>query len=226
MTPEETEALRRGAETPVQATRADLAAVADDLAASFRTDPQFCWFLRDGPRRDAERLKFFNMLLHAVALPDGTISRPATGGAASIWLPSEALGPTPFWDELRIVPTLLSATGLSRFGRLMRMREAMDLNHPMDRPHAYLWFLGVRPEAQGFGVGSRLLAAGLKQVDAEGRHAFLESSNIANVPLYRRHGFEVVKEYRPGPGAPPLWAMWREAQPVGSETLDAEPLRT
>lgn len=212
MTPDEIEALRRGAETPVRARREDLAGVADDLSASFKDDPQFCWFLRDDARRPAERLKFFNMLLHAVAQPDGVISRPATGGAAAIWLPSEALGPSPFLQELRIIPTLLAATGFSRFGRLMAMREAMDKNHPMDRPHVYLWFLGVRPEAQGFGVGSRLLAAGLRDVDAQGRHAFLESSNPANVPLYERYGFEVIQEYPPGKGAPPLYAMWREAR--------------
>ena len=36
-----------------------------------------------------------------------------------------------------------------------------DAHHPKAPPHAYLWFLGVRPDAQGLGVGSRLLAAGL-----------------------------------------------------------------
>lgn len=214
MTEAEIEALRRGAETPVRAEAADLAGVADDLSASFRTDPQFCWFMRDDARRDAARLKFFKMLLTRIALPDGVVSRPASGGAASIWLPSESLGPSPLWQELLAIPALLDATGFSRFGRLLAMREAMDKHHPTDRPHAYLWFLGVRPEAQGLGVGSRLLAAGLRAVDAQGRDAFLESSNEANVPLYRRHGFEVMQEYRPGPGAPPIWAMWREARPL------------
>jgi ribosomal protein S18 acetylase RimI-like enzyme len=214
VTQAEIEALRRGAETPVRATAADIAAVAEDLSASFRSDPQMDWLVRDDHRRETARLSLFRMLLSAVALPDGVVSRPVTGGAASIWLPSEALGPGPFWQELRTLPTLLGVTGFSRLGRMMAVREAMDRNHPMDRPHAYLWFLGVRPEAQGLGVGSRLLAAGLAEVDAQGRHAFLESSNAANVPLYRRYGFELVQEYQAAPGAPPLWAMWREARPA------------
>nr|QQZ52074.1 GNAT family N-acetyltransferase [Phenylobacterium glaciei] len=62
------------------------------------------------------------------------------------------------------------------------MRKVMDELHPMARPHAYLWFLGVRPEAQGLGVGSRMLKAGLAKVDAAGLPAYLESSNEANVP--------------------------------------------
>ena len=84
----------------------------------------------------------------------------------------------------------------------------------MERPHAYLWFLGVRPEAQGLGVGSRMLKAGLAKVDAAGLPAYLESSNEANVPLYRRYGFEVMREFRARADAPPAWAMWREPQAV------------
>lgn len=213
MTPEAIEALRRGAEAPVIAGPGDVDRVADDLSAAFASDPLFDWFIRADARREAERLNFFRMLLAAIGLPDGEVSRPEPGGAASIWIPSEKLGPTPLLDELRSLPAILAATGFGRFGRLAAMRKAMDANHPMDRPHAYLWFLGVRPEAQGLGVGSRLLSANLAKVDAAGLPAFLESSNAANVPLYRRHGFEVIKEYRPAEGAPPIFAMWRDARP-------------
>ena len=70
----------------------------------------------------------------------------------------------------------------------------------------------MRPDAQGLGVGSRLLAAGLARVDAKGLPAYLESSSPANVPLYRRHGFEVVEVLKATPDAPEMWAMWREAR--------------
>ncbi len=214
MTEAEITALRLASETPVAATMADCEAVARDLSAAFSQDPLFDWFLRDDAKRDKARLAFFRMLLARIALPDGDVQRPITGGAASIWLSSDDMGPTPFWQELLVLPTIIGATGFGRLSRMSAMRAAMDANHPMDRPHAYLWFLGVSPQSQGMGIGSRLLAAGLGKVDALGLPAFLESSNVANVPLYRRHGFEVVKEYQPAPGAPSIWAMWRE--PVGA----------
>jgi len=209
VTEDEIIALRRGSETPVRAGATDLQSVAEDLSAAFATDPMFDWFMRDDARRDAARLRLFRRLV-GMALADGEVLRPASGGAASIWLPSESLGPSSLLEELRVIPTVLAATGFARLSRMSAMRVAMDRHHPMAREHVYLWFVGVRPEAQGLGVGSRLIAAGLQRVDAMGLPAYLESSSPANVPLYRRHGFEVTREIQPRPDAPVMWAMWRE----------------
>jgi GNAT superfamily N-acetyltransferase len=203
-------ALRLGAEKPVQATRADLPALAADLSDAFPDDVMFDWFLRPDARRDAARLAFFEFIVANMAFGEGSIERPAVGGAAAIWLPFEALKPTALLTELRALPVLLHATGLARFSRLAAVREAMDRNHPMNRPHAYLMFLGVSRAAQGHGVGSRLLKVGLDRCDAAGMPAYLETQTERNLALYRRHGFEMISENRPRPGAPTLWSMWRE----------------
>lgn len=204
------QALKRGAESPVQATRADLAGVAADLSDAFADDVLFDWFMRPDSRRDAARLAFFNTITTHMTFGQGSIERPATGGAAAIWMPFEALKPTPLFTELRVLPTLLFASGLARFGRLAAVRETMDKHHPMDRPHAYLMFLGVSRQAQGHGVGSRLLKVGTDRCDAAAMPAYLETQTERNIALYRRHGFEVISENRPRPDAPPLWSMWRE----------------
>jgi ribosomal protein S18 acetylase RimI-like enzyme len=204
------EALRRGAEAPVQATAADLPAVAADLADAFADDVMFDWFMRTDDRRDEARLRFFSFIVRHMAFAAGQIERPAVGGAAAVWLPFNALGPTPLATELRALPTLLFATGLARFPRLTAVRETMDKHHPMDRSHAYLMFLGVARAAQGHGVGSRLLKVGTDRLDAAGLPAYLETQTERNIALYRRHGFEVLSENRPRPDAPPLWSMWRE----------------
>jgi len=204
------DALRREAEQPETAARGALDGAAADLAAAFVDDPIFAWFMRDDAKRHAARLRFFRVILRESAFHDGQIERPASGGGAAVWIPSENLGPQPLQRELRALPMLFNATGLSRFGRLLKLREAMDGRHPMARAHDYLWFLGVRPEAQGAGVGSRLLAARCARMDAAGRPGFLETATPRNLPLYQRHGFEIVDEYRPAPDGPLIWAMWRE----------------
>jgi ribosomal protein S18 acetylase RimI-like enzyme len=204
------EFMRRGAEAPETATVADADSTAADLAAAFAQDPVFNWFSREDPSRDDARTAFFRHLLTEVVFGVGEVQRPAGGGAAAVWMPSEALGPNTILKELQALPMLLRLTGFSRFVRMLQLREAMDRRHPMDRPHAYLWFLGVTPQAQGRGVGSRLLKAKIDSLDTARRPAFLETSVPRNVTLYRRFGFEVVAEYRPSPSGPLNWAMWRD----------------
>jgi ribosomal protein S18 acetylase RimI-like enzyme len=205
------EQMRREAEAPVKADAASLESVSRDLSAAFGDDPLFNWFSRADARRDRARLNFFRFFMKTLVLSNGETLRPASGGGAAVWMGSETQGPNTLGEELRALPVLLGLTGFGRFSRLTKLRGVMDKAHPMDRPHAYLWFLGVTPEAQGHGIGSRLLKAKLDQLDADGVPAFLETATTRNVALYRRHGFDVISEYRPAPDAPQIWAMWREA---------------
>jgi hypothetical protein len=144
--------LRRQAETPGVAEPGDLHSVAQDLSDAFADDVMFDWFLRPDAKRDAARLRFFRTIIVDLGKGRVRIDRPSGGGAAAVWMPSKALATISAIDEIRALPTLLHATGLSRFGRLTVMRADMDKHHPMERPHAYLWFLGVTPAAQGHGV--------------------------------------------------------------------------
>ncbi|MGH6985362.1 MAG: GNAT family N-acetyltransferase [Caulobacteraceae bacterium] len=208
------ENMRREAETPSLATERDLEGVAADLSAAFSDDVLLDWFLRTDGRRAAARLSFFRYLVRNVGFRVGRIERPAGGGAAAIWMPFEFVGPMPLLQELRLVPMLLGATGWKRFSRLSALREDMDRHHPSDRRHAYLWFLGVTPEAQGHGVGSRLLAHATARLDAEGEAAYLETQTERNVGLYRRHGFTVISEHRARADAPMMWSMWRDPIPA------------
>jgi ribosomal protein S18 acetylase RimI-like enzyme len=211
------EGIRREAETPVEAGPRDADAVAADLSDAFAEDVLFDWFLRADARRDAARLGFFRFLMSRMAIGVGRIDRPASGGAAAVWLPFEAVGPTPLPMLVRAAPTMVATTGLGRIPRLLALMEDMDRHHPMDRPHAYLWFLGVARAAQGRGIGSRLLTAATRRLDAEGVPAYLETQTERNIALYSRHGFSVISEHRPRPDAPRLWSMWREPLLPGTQ---------
>ena len=202
--------VRREAETPVMGLTADLDEIVQTLTDAFSVDPHFDWFMRADAGRDAARRNFFRNLIGPEGLAKGRIDRPAGGGAAAVWMPFEWLGPIPLLAELRGLPAMLRASGLSRFGRLMAIRADLDRHHPMDRPHAYLWFLGVAPAAQGRGVGSALLRAANARNDAAGLPAYLETGTTRNVALYERHGFKVISEHKARADAPNMWSMWRE----------------
>jgi GNAT superfamily N-acetyltransferase len=76
--------------------------------------------------------------------------------------------------------------------------------------------LGVAPEHQGEGLGSRLLAPILEICDSDGIPAYLESSKHSNIAFYTRHGFRVSGELRMPGGGPLLYPMWRE--PIGGSS--------
>ena len=85
--------------------------------------------------------------------------------------------------------------------------EQMGAAHPHE-PHWHLAFIGVDPVCHGQGIGAALLRHALETIDQKGLHAYLESSNPRNLPLYQRHGFEVIREIRVGT-APPVIPMLR-----------------
>ena len=104
---------------------------------------------------------------------------------------------------------LVLHSGLSVLPRIRQAQDTMARHHPAE-PHYYLHAIGVRRNCQGLGVGSALLKHVTRRCDAENMPAYLESSTPRNVPLYRRHGFEVIGEEPIGRGGPPLCFMWRE----------------
>jgi len=78
-------------------------------------------------------------------------------------------------------------------------------------PHWYLEALAVDPDRHGQGVGSHMLAFGLRRADEAGFACRLRTSNERNLALYGRFGFEVREETRPFKNGPSIWSMWRPA---------------
>ena len=91
----------------------------------------------------------------------------------------------------------------------MDLLERFEESHPRDEPHYYLSLLGTHPARRGHGVGMRLLAENLAQIDGEGMPAYLESSNPANEERYERVGFERVGSFSTPDGSHTVATMWR-----------------
>ncbi|HET7508402.1 MAG TPA: GNAT family N-acetyltransferase, partial [Solirubrobacterales bacterium] len=130
-------------------------------------------------------------------------------GAVAIWLP-----PNVSADEEELVAILGDSISPNQQADTFAVLEQMAAAHP-SFPHWYLPWLAVEPGRQGEGLGSTLLAHGLEIVDAEHLPAFLETPNPRTVPLYERHGFEVIATAQAG-SCPPVTSMLRAA--VGGST--------
>jgi ribosomal protein S18 acetylase RimI-like enzyme len=64
--------------------------------------------------------------------------------------------------------------------------------HPPERTHWYLAVLGVDPRKQRAGIGSALVAALLRDADADHQAIYLETDRTENLAFYARFGFERI----------------------------------
>jgi len=171
------------------------------LVTAFGTDPVIRWLYPDPDRY----LRFFPRLLEllggdAFAAGTAEVSDDYTGVA--LWVaPDAAL------DDDALAALFEESIDPRRSGAVMGLLEQVVAHHPVD-PVWYLPFIGVDPRAQGRGIGSRLLAAGLTRAGRDGLPAYLEASSPRNRALYERHGFNVVGELSAA-DSPPLWPMLR-----------------
>jgi ribosomal protein S18 acetylase RimI-like enzyme len=105
---------------------------------------------------------------------------------AALWIPPDV---HPDVDQLI---SLLQRTGSDQAKKDgPEIFEKMSGYHP-NEPHWYLPLLGVDPIHHGKGLGSALLQHVLVMCDQDNKYAYLESSNPRNIPLYKRHGFEML----------------------------------
>jgi len=129
----------------------------------------------------------------------------ADASAVALWL-----APGVESEEEKVVGILTETVAPEKQDDLFSVLEQMDAAHPT-YPHWYLPWLAVAPALQGRGLGTQLLEHSLAIVDADGLPAFLETPNPRTVPLYERHGFEVIATPQAG-SCPPMTSMLRPAK--------------
>ncbi|MGH9273060.1 MAG: GNAT family N-acetyltransferase [Acidimicrobiales bacterium] len=192
------------------ATETDLAGMAESLSLAFHDDPIMQWlFGSEAPRPMRFSEPFFasegkRHLGHGhVYTLDGT-------PGAAYWDPP-GQWKTRMRDVVHLAPLMIRGMRL-RTINAVRGLGRIEKAHAAHPEHYYLAVLGTRPDRQGEGLGSALMAPVLARCDQDGIGAYLESSKESNIPYYRRHGFEVVGEVD-FPSGPRLWPMWRDPRP-------------
>jgi GNAT superfamily N-acetyltransferase len=183
------------------------------LARAFFDDPIFRWVEPD----DALRARFLSPFFTGLTRRS---HRLAVALATEDVLEGASLWKTPGLTTLS--PAELAMTGLDRISEWLSDEARARLDAVFDpveaafaedlsEPVWYLGVLGVEPGLQGRGIGSRLMAPILERADREARSVTLETAQPKNLPLYRRHGFRVLREL-PAPlgDGPMVWTMKRE----------------
>lgn len=186
------------------------ARVTEIFTEAFHRDPVWGWAFPDTERRAAQHAVFWRFFVHA-AMPNEWVWLTAEGGAAALWIPP-GCPEIPPEDEPKLGQMLIDLVGERQAEVLLETFERFESAHPRDEPHYYLSLLGTHSAHRGRGIGMGLLADNLALIDAQGKPAYLESTNPANHHRYERLGFAQIGEFRLPTDGPPVATMWRPAQ--------------
>ncbi|GHD26621.1 N-acetyltransferase [Nocardiopsis kunsanensis] len=186
-----------------EATAEDVENAADTLTAAF-VDYPFTRHTIAADDHEARLREFQHLFLSEIGLPHGRVWVSDGLDAVAVWsTPGGDAGPA----LERLLPCMVEIAG-DRAHAHSSAEAAMEPH----RPQGPAWFLGtvgVRPSAQGRGLGRAVIEPGLAAADAEGLPAFLETSTEGNVRVYEALGFEITAEYDLPGGGPRTWAMLR-----------------
>jgi ribosomal protein S18 acetylase RimI-like enzyme len=185
------------------ASRADFAPLARALAAAFEDDPIFAWLLPNKRRRPDKLLRFFTLELESVVLPSGTAWMSPEASGACLELPPGKWR-MPLQTQALHAPQFVAVFGRSLPRALITITQ-MERRHLREQ-HFYVPYVGVAPEGQGAGLGTKLLGKTLERADAAGLPTYLEATSERNAALYERLGFNHLGAFTVL-GSPPLWPM-------------------
>ncbi len=188
----------------------DLNAAVEVMSQAFYDDPLWQYLLPDEKARRKLLPVFFTPLLTYGIRGGQTFGVGSPVEGVAVWsYPNQNL--TLFGlRTLRLFltplrrPMLRAIPILSRFD-VMQKRYAPE-------PHFYLNTIGVRPDAQGKGLASKLIRPFLEQADAQGVGTYTETMTPANVGLYEHYGFRIMEQQTIPATSLNLWAFYREPQ--------------
>ena len=175
------------------ATLAEMPQTVSAIVAAFITDPiaRFAW---PSPHDHLNGMARAARGMGGASFEHSTAYVAPDFCGAALWLPP---GVHPNGEALEAV--FRETARPEHLDDLLATFERMDQWHPAE-PHWYLPLVGVEPNAQGKGLGGALMRHAVARCDRDGALAYLESSNERNLPLYTRHGFEVMGKIQVGAG--------------------------
>jgi len=177
------------------------------LADAFDADPVWSWVFADASARPHQLQALWGLHVRG-ALDYGWVHAAPGLEAIALWFPPGAPGlAEPAASEL---DPLIDDLAGDDAGRVRRVFEVFDANHPSSRPHYYLDLFGTDLRRRGQGIGMALLSSCLERIDADEMPAYLESSNPANLGRYESVGFRQIGSFTLPDEGPAVATMWRE----------------
>jgi len=180
----------------IKISRKQKVKAADTLALAFmENDPLACWFYPNSNTRYRELLDYF-LFRVSYGLKFGEVYTTSDKfEGVAIWLPGK-------YSEITSWRGMITG-GMKLFSSSREMMRTFYIvshyttefrNNLIQPPYIQLSPIGVKPEHQGKGFGSKLLKPMLRKFDEEKSTCFLETQTKSNIPIYEKLGFKIVNE--------------------------------
>ena len=171
-----------------EATHLDKTLVVDILSRSFNTNKSVNFVARQDKSRQ-KRIKLLMEYAFYAGMQSGQVFISDDGKACCILLFPEQKKTTPvtiLWN----IKLAFGCIGLSGILPVLK-REALIRRFAPQQPYVHLWFMGVTPEHQNKGLGSKLLKEMIAFCDQQQKIIHLETSTERNLPFYKNQGFKI-----------------------------------
>lgn len=196
----------------VSVKKVDIEKATETLALAFMDDPLSNTVFQEEATRFQNLLTYFHFRIKYGLKYGEVYSTSNDFEGVAIWLPGKKAHVSN-WRGMRSGGMkLYSEIGreiITKFNEISHYTTSFR-NSIMQPPYCQLSPIGVIPEMQGKGFGSKLLKPMFDRFDDKKIICFLETQTKKNIPLYQKYGFKVVKEGKITNTNLQHWGMKRE----------------
>lgn len=171
----------------------DRDAVVKLLAASFNANPAVNDTIIPDKHRDRRLISLMEYIFDTGFAREGVFVTDDLLGAVVMYDPVSS--PAKISDLLRQLKLVRKSIGWSRMKYASAKDRKMNSFRPAT-PHLYLQMIGTAPEAQGKGVGSKMISFILETSASTKKPVYLETSVLKNVEMYKKKGFTVHGDWK------------------------------
>ncbi len=171
-------------------SQAQIQKTAQILTQGFIDDPSFAFIFGDNANKYQALNAFFELFVTDAMQRGEIIIAPEEQGAC-LWYPAEVEIFNDQFEQMltEIISTISDFCGQESGKRFEEVIQKVGANEP-EAPHCEVFFIALKPEARGKGIGESLLKPVLNYADTKQFACYLVSSNSRNISFYERHGFQ------------------------------------
>ncbi|WP_020531016.1 GNAT family N-acetyltransferase [Flexithrix dorotheae] len=173
----------------VKATPQDKKSIVELLSKAFDTNKSVNFAVKQDHKREARIQNLVNYSFELCYMfGDVFLSDDRKAAALILYPEKKKTNLKAIWLDIQLA---FISLGLSNIYKVLKRESKIKKYHPKEEM-IYLWFIGVHPDNQGNGSGSKLMEDIFQLSERLQKPIYLETSTVRNIPWYKKLGFETI----------------------------------